>query len=225
VLADSIASGRFVVVPLSLFAAVALFVAAVGIAGVIAYAVAERTPEIGIRVALGAERADIVRLVVLPALASTLTGVALGVAGSTLPSKYSSAPASTPIDASSTSVAVPPHTEPASLTTVVTLPSVVIVPTHVSSVGVPSDPGEHAARIVRVSIAGKALIFMRCSRALDGVHAHRLHVHLVPPHAGQPIACGERGASSRSPRSSGQRAPRTSRSHCNKTARSSSSIV
>ncbi len=50
------------------------------------------------------------------------------------PSMYSSGPNSTQIEASSTNLAVPPHTDPDSFTTVVTLPSVVIEPTQVPSV-------------------------------------------------------------------------------------------
>jgi putative ABC transport system permease protein len=82
VLAGSLAAERFVVVLLGLFAAVALFLAIVGIAGVIAYSVSERTREIGIRMALGARRAQILRLVVLPALGVTAAGVAIGIAAS-----------------------------------------------------------------------------------------------------------------------------------------------
>lgn len=84
VLGGALVTERFVVSLLSLFAGVAVFLAVVGIAGVIAYSVSERTREIGIRVALGAERADVMRLVVLPALTLTLIGVVAGMLASTL---------------------------------------------------------------------------------------------------------------------------------------------
>lgn len=82
VMAGSLAAERFLAVLLTVFAAVALFLAAVGIAGVMAYTVSERTREIGIRMALGARRNDVVRLVVSPALALTAAGLAIGIAGS-----------------------------------------------------------------------------------------------------------------------------------------------
>ena len=63
------------------FALVALLLAAIGVYGVIAYGVNERTREIGVRVALGADAADVVRLIIRGALGMTLVGVALGLAG------------------------------------------------------------------------------------------------------------------------------------------------
>lgn len=84
VLARSLAAERFLVVLLGIFATVALFLSVVGIAGVIAYSVSERTREIGIRVALGAQRAQILRLVVAPALALTVVGVLAGIGVSML---------------------------------------------------------------------------------------------------------------------------------------------
>jgi putative ABC transport system permease protein len=63
---------------LSVFAAVALFLTALGIFGVLAQVVAQRTPEIGIRMALGAGTADVVRLVTSQALALTAAGLAIG---------------------------------------------------------------------------------------------------------------------------------------------------
>jgi putative ABC transport system permease protein len=66
---------------LGLFAAVALLLALVGIYGVIAYSVVQRTHEVGIRRALGAQRSDILRLVVKQGLVLTLTGGAIGIGG------------------------------------------------------------------------------------------------------------------------------------------------
>jgi putative ABC transport system permease protein len=81
-LADSMAQRRFNMFLLGVFAGLALVLAAVGIYGVIAYTVAQRTHEMGIRIALGAKGGDILRLVFGHAMATTLTGIALGLGAS-----------------------------------------------------------------------------------------------------------------------------------------------
>jgi predicted permease len=78
ILSASISQQRFSMLLLSIFAGVALMLAAVGIYGVMSYAVAQRTHEIGIRMALGASRSDVVRLVVGHGLVLTAAGITLG---------------------------------------------------------------------------------------------------------------------------------------------------
>lgn len=77
-LSDSIANPRFQSRVLSLFAAIALLLAAVGLYGVMSYAVAQRKHEIGVRVALGARSSDVLKLVVGEGLRLTLIGIAIG---------------------------------------------------------------------------------------------------------------------------------------------------
>jgi putative ABC transport system permease protein len=78
---ESIAPQRILMFLLSGFAGLALVIATVGVYSVMAYSVVERTQEIGIRMALGAGRHEVLRLFLQRGMAITLTGVGLGVAG------------------------------------------------------------------------------------------------------------------------------------------------
>ena len=77
-LAESMAQRRFNMLLLGAFAGLALVLAAVGIYGVIAYTVTQRTHEMGIRIALGARGGDILRLVFSNAMATTVAGIVIG---------------------------------------------------------------------------------------------------------------------------------------------------
>jgi putative ABC transport system permease protein len=74
------AQPRFMLLLLGVFSAAALVLAIIGIYGVLAYTVAQRRQEMGIRLALGAEKADILRMVVGHGLRLTITGIAIGLA-------------------------------------------------------------------------------------------------------------------------------------------------
>ena len=78
----------FLSILLGVFGAVAAVLAAVGIYGVMAYSVAERTREIGIRMALGAKAGDVFRLVALRSLILFGAGLVLGIAGSIALTRY-----------------------------------------------------------------------------------------------------------------------------------------
>jgi putative ABC transport system permease protein len=77
-MANFVASDRFLELLLGVFAALALLLAALGLYGVIAYAVAQRTREIGIRLALGAQPGDVLRLALKQGMLTVLLGVAVG---------------------------------------------------------------------------------------------------------------------------------------------------
>ncbi len=78
ILAESVARQRFSMLLLGIFAALALILAAVGIYGVMSYSVAQRTREFGIRMALGAQKSDVLKLAVGGGLKLVLIGVAIG---------------------------------------------------------------------------------------------------------------------------------------------------
>ncbi|MGH9842457.1 MAG: FtsX-like permease family protein, partial [Blastocatellia bacterium] len=79
--ADSLLRARFNTLLLAIFAAVALTLAVVGIYGVMSYSVEERTREIGIRVALGAQRRDVLALIVKRGMTLALGGALIGLGG------------------------------------------------------------------------------------------------------------------------------------------------
>lgn len=80
-LTKSVAARRFNLLLLSVFAALALGLAGIGVYGVISYVVTERTHEIGIRLALGAQRADVLRLFLQQGMKLVLLGVSIGLLG------------------------------------------------------------------------------------------------------------------------------------------------
>ncbi|MFZ0633485.1 MAG: ABC transporter permease [Acidobacteriaceae bacterium] len=79
VVANNLAARRTSMILLAIFAALALILACIGIYGVIAYLVGQRTHEIGVRMALGAERRDVLRLILGQGIRMALAGVALGI--------------------------------------------------------------------------------------------------------------------------------------------------
>jgi predicted permease len=82
IVSASIADRRFSMLLLGIFAGLAVLLAVVGIYGVVSYTVAQRTREIGIRMALGAGQADVLKVVVAQGMLPVLAGVAIGLAAS-----------------------------------------------------------------------------------------------------------------------------------------------
>jgi len=80
-LSDSVAPQRFNMLLINAFAVIGIALSVVGIYGVISYTVSQNTREIGIRVALGAQRRDVFKLVVGQGLILTMIGVAIGIGG------------------------------------------------------------------------------------------------------------------------------------------------
>lgn len=80
-MAELVATPRFSAALVSLFAGLAMVLAIIGIYGVMAYSVSQRTAEIGLRIALGADRRDVISMVLKQALKLTAIGVVAGCAG------------------------------------------------------------------------------------------------------------------------------------------------
>ena len=87
VISQSTASRRFNMLLVGFFAVAALLLAAVGLYGVMSYSVSQRTHEIGVRMTLGARRADVLRMVLGSGITLVLIGVAIGVAGALVASR------------------------------------------------------------------------------------------------------------------------------------------
>jgi predicted permease len=89
-LAESVAGPRFRMLLIGMFATVALMLAATGIYGVMAYSVAQRTHEMGLRLALGAARGDVMRMVLGQAARLAAVGIVIGLAGALMLTRWMS---------------------------------------------------------------------------------------------------------------------------------------
>ena len=87
-ISQSVSEPRFRTILLAIFAAIALALAAVGIFGVMAYSVVQRTRELGVRISLGASREVIFQLVLNRGLRLTLLGLAIGLAATFVLTRY-----------------------------------------------------------------------------------------------------------------------------------------
>src|SRR5580704_4650497 len=88
IIARSVADRRFALELLGVFAAVALLLAAIGIYGVMSYAFNQRTHEVGIRMALGAQRLDILRMALVEGMQIVLIGLVAGLAGAAVMTRF-----------------------------------------------------------------------------------------------------------------------------------------
>jgi ABC-type antimicrobial peptide transport system permease subunit len=88
IVAESVTRPRFQALLVTAFAAIALILAAIGVYGVMAYTVEQRTREIGIRIALGAASSTVMRLILGRCAAITISGVALGLLGAAAVTRY-----------------------------------------------------------------------------------------------------------------------------------------
>jgi putative ABC transport system permease protein len=87
-LALTLSQSRFQAVLLALFAAVSLLLATIGVYGVTSHAVSQRTQEVGVRMAMGARRRDVMRLMLVQHLRPAIAGLGVGVAGSIVLSRF-----------------------------------------------------------------------------------------------------------------------------------------
>ena len=85
---QTLAQERLFAKLLTLFGLLAQQLAAIGLYGVMAYSVAQRTHEIGIRMALGASSSDVMKMILRQGMALTLIGIALGIVGAYVTTKY-----------------------------------------------------------------------------------------------------------------------------------------
>jgi putative ABC transport system permease protein len=88
VVTESVAQKRFSMLLLSLFAGVALFLAGVGLYGVVAYGVSQRTREVGLRMAIGAQPSDVLLMIVGGGMKVALVGVVIGIGASLALARY-----------------------------------------------------------------------------------------------------------------------------------------